>query len=59
MNSINDSGMAAVSFDHGGHIVPYFFKEASTDAQDWNLPDDCIGYKIDEIGFDIPNMFMS
>lgn len=45
--------------DHGGVMVPYMFMECSMKDRDWNKPNDHIGYKVVEFGFNIPNLRLS
>lgn len=47
------------SCDHGGVFFPYWMVEASMKAQDWNKPNDHIGYEVVEYGFNVPNLRLS
>lgn len=51
--------MYAMHVDHGGIIIPYWIMEASMLDCDWNKPLDHIAYKVEEFGFDIPNLRLS
>lgn len=42
--------------NHNGIFIPYTLMEASMQTCDWNKPNEFIGYKVKEIGFNIPNM---
>ena len=55
-NAISDPSIAKFTVNHGGHIIPYWYKQASTKPEDWNLPDEFIGYRIKKFGFNFNNM---
>lgn len=48
-----------MSCDHGGILIPYTIMEASMLTADWNKPPDHLAYKVEEFGFDIPNLRLS
>lgn len=48
--------MVKATFNHDGRIIPYFYREASLDSCDWNVGDNCVGYKIHEFGCYTTNM---
>lgn len=45
--------------DHGGVHIPYFFMEASMKTRDWNKRNDHVAYKVEEFGFNVPNLRLS
>ena len=42
-----------LEFNHGGVIIPYFYREASMDVCDWALEQGAVGYRIKSFGFTI------
>lgn len=48
-----------MEFNHGGVMIPYWIMEASTLPCDWNKPLDHMAYRVEEIGFKIPNLRLS
>lgn len=49
---------ASATVNHGCHIVPYWFIDASMKKQDWNRPNwsHLVGWKVKEFGFRFKNM---
>lgn len=42
--------------NHTGIFIPYWFQEASMKICDWNKPENHVAWKVEEFGFDCPNM---
>lgn len=45
-----------ITVSHQALVIPYWIMEASIKDHDWNKPPDHIAYKLEEIGFTMPNM---
>ena len=53
---IKDSADVPVYINHGGNTFPYWFRRASCNDEEFNQPDNVLGFRCRRMGFSVPRL---